>query len=66
MIISTRTSDAILRKAFGRKSASIIGFDKMHSSVDVFNQECSLTANRTQSFWSLNANQYGFGFAYNF
>ena len=29
MIISTRTSDAILRKAFGRKSASIIGFDKM-------------------------------------
>ena len=44
----------------------IIGFDKMHSSVDVFNQECALTANRTQSFWSLNANQYGFGFAYNF
>ena len=44
----------------------IIGFDKMHSSVEVFNQECALNTNRTQSYWSLNANQYGFGFAYNF
>lgn len=44
----------------------IIGYDKMHRSVDVFNQECALNTNRTQSFWSINTGRQGVGLAYNF
>ena len=44
----------------------IIGYDKMHRSVDVFNQECALKTNRTQSFWSINTGRQGVGLAYNF
>jgi hypothetical protein len=43
----------------------IVGFNKMHKSVDVFNQEC-LNINRTQSYWSINANRQGIGIALNF
>ena len=44
----------------------IVGYDKMHQSVDVFNQECALNPNRTHSFWSINASQHGIGLAFNF
>ena len=44
----------------------IIGYNKMHQSVDVFNQECALNTNRTQSFWSINASPKGVGLAFNF
>ena len=44
----------------------IIGYNKMHQSVDVFNQECALNTNRTHSFWSINTSPKGVGLAFNF
>jgi len=44
----------------------IIGYDRMHRSVDIFNQECALNTNRTQSFWSISASRQGVGLAFNF
>ena len=44
----------------------VIGYNKMHQSVDVFNQECALNTNRTQSFWSINTSPKGVGLTFNF
>ena len=44
----------------------IIGYNKMHQSVDIFNQECALKTNRAQTFWSINTGRQGVGLAFNF
>ncbi len=44
----------------------IVGYNKMHKSVDVFNQECSQRTNRVYGYWSVNASKYGVGLAFNF
>lgn len=45
---------------------AIIGYTKMHKSVDLFNTQCASQASRQQSYWSINANPYGIGIAFNF
>ena len=42
----------------------IVGYNKMHKSVEVFNQEC--IQNRPQSYWSIGASKYGVGLVLNF
>jgi len=44
----------------------IVGYNKMHKSVDVFNQECSRRTSRMYGYWSVNASKYGVGLAFNF
>lgn len=43
----------------------IVGYNKMHKSVDVFNQDC-IHSNRTQSYWSIGASKNGIGLVLNF
>lgn len=45
---------------------TVIGYTKMHKSVDLFNTQCASQASRQQSYWSINANPYGIGIAFNF
>ena len=64
------TSLPFMYCALGCSVASIpllvVGYSKMHKSVDVFNQECSMKSNRVYGYWSVNASQYGVGVAFNF
>lgn len=43
----------------------VVGYNKMHHSVEVFNRECIQT-NRTQSYWSIGASRNGIGLVLNF
>ena len=44
----------------------VVGFNKMHKSVDVFNQECASKQMRPNSYWSFNVSQNGVGLVLNF
>ncbi len=44
----------------------IVGYNKMHKSVDIFNEQCIQSANRTQSYWSIGASGNGVGLVLNF
>lgn len=43
----------------------IVGYTKMHRSVDTFNSSCA-SKMTTKSYWSINASENGIGVAYNF
>lgn len=43
----------------------IVGYSKMHKSVDVYNASCK-TASATQSYWAIQASSNGLGLAYHF
>lgn len=42
----------------------VVGYHKMHSSVDVYNVSCSLA--KTQPYWSIQSSKNGLGLALNF
>lgn len=44
----------------------IVGYNKMHKSVDVFNQKCALDVDHRQIYWSINTNRHGVGLTLNF
>ncbi|MBR4218634.1 MAG: hypothetical protein IKR71_06270 [Bacteroidales bacterium] len=60
----------LLYCALGFTAASIplviIGYHKMHQSVDIFNQTCANNISHNQSYWSINASQRGIGLVLNF
>ena len=43
----------------------IVGYNKKHNSVDVYNTNCAKRST-TKAYWSVNASQNGIGLAYNF
>ncbi len=66
----TDASLPLLYCALGFTAASIplviIGYHKMHQSVDIFNQSCANNISHNHSYWSINASQRGIGLVLNF